>query len=217
MQAFVYCYKLAIALTLTVSPHIEPLALQGVFVCPCKLQFIRYPIMIALIALNVVLDLAVSACQQLVEHTFPAHTFVMRKAPKSSACFGDDNVYSEIRCPGNLSAMSVLRLMEIPYTVIETWQHPERKWKLLRFVAHNPADLLKLHEACGNPTIPSRDLETQEWLQAIAFPTPVAAAKSPTRDELVTLAKIAKIPGRSRMTKDQLIEALRNASVPIAA
>ena len=179
--------------------------------------------MIAFITLNHVLSLIKSVCE-VVE--FPSHTFVMRKAPASSACFGDGNVYAEVRCPGSLRAMTPLRVLEIEYTLVETWIHPIKGWRLLRFVATNPADLLKLHEACGNPTIPNRDIETQEWLQAIAFPTPVvtpvtlslAPAKKPlTRNELVILARIAKIPGRSLMTKPELAIALGLPLMPVAA
>ena len=148
--------------------------------------------------------------QAFIGLSFPDHTFLMRKAPISSACFGDGNVYGEVRCAGNLSAMSVLRILEIPYQVVETWQHPIKGWKLLRFTVTNPSDLLRIHESCGAPDIENRDIETQDWLAAIAV-------TKLTRDDLVTLAKIAKIPGRSRMTKPELAIALGLPLMPVAA
>ena len=154
--------------------------------------------------LNTVIDQALSGI------TFADHTFLMRKAPKASVCFGDGNVYAEVRCAGNLSAMSVLRILEIPYTVVETWQHPIKGWKLLRFTVTNPSDLLRIHESCGAPDIENRDIETQDWLAAIAV-------EKLTRNDLVTLAKLAKIPGRSRMTKPELAIALGLPVLPVAA
>ena len=148
--------------------------------------------------------------QAFIGLSFPDHTFLMRKAPISSACFGDGNVYGEVRCAGNLSAMSVLRILEIPYRVVETWQHPIKGWKLLRFTVTNPSDLLRIHESCGAPDIENRDMETQDWLAAIAV-------KKLTRNDLVTLARIAKIPGRSLMNKAQLAVALGLSLMPVAA
>ena len=134
------------------------------------------------------------------------HTFVLRTAPNASEFRGQ--VCAEVRCPGSMKAKQPLRELGISYSQLETWVHPQLGWKLLRFTA-NPADLLRLHEACVSPNLPAIDDETQRHLcEFVTAPTADLSAKGVR--ELRKLAQDLGIKGAAKLKKADLIAAISN-------
>jgi|GEM_PF-5213046 len=141
-----------------------------------------------------------------VVNLYDDHTFVLRVAPNASEFRG--KVCAEVRCPGSMKAKQPLRELNISYTQLETWVHPQLGWKLLRFTA-SPADLLRLHEACVSPNLPAVDDETQRHLcEFVTVPTADLSAKGVR--ELRKLAQELGIKGAAKLKKTDLIAAISN-------
>lgn len=146
--------------------------------------------------------------------SYQNHTFLIRTAPARSAHAG--TVCAEIRCPGNLKAKQVLRELGVDYTQLETWVHPVKGWKLLRFTASLESYLM-LHEACTAPD-EQYHAETQEHLATMALAAKAEALSPKSVKELKNLAKQHGIKVIKGMKKaDLLLALMQDRSVALVA